>query len=131
MAQTRFALILYFRMMAHKSTCHTLLNAILKSMLKVPFTQDSEGENLFCGASPGSEPSLFFSNTLVSLGLSPFKIIRKTGKAHSSVILTELQVSLFRKCNNQKLSPWVGHSPVFQILLQILVKTSTMVAPPA
>ena len=30
-------------------------------MLKVLFTKDSGVENLFCRASPGSEPSLFFS----------------------------------------------------------------------
>ena len=37
-------------------------------MLKVLFTQDSEVEDLFYAASPGSEPSLFFSNNLFSLG---------------------------------------------------------------
>ena len=37
-------------------------------MLKVLFTQDSEAEDLFCGASPGSEPSLFFCNNIFSLG---------------------------------------------------------------
>ena len=31
-------------------------------VLEVLFTQDSEVEDLFCGASSGSEPSLFFSN---------------------------------------------------------------------
>ena len=31
-------------------------------MLEVLFTQDSKVEDLFCGASSGSEPSLFFSN---------------------------------------------------------------------
>ena len=36
-------------------------------MLKVLFTQGSEAEDLFCGASPGSEPNLFFSNNLFSL----------------------------------------------------------------
>ena len=33
-------------------------------MLEVLFTQDSKVEDLFCGASSGSEPSLFFSNYL-------------------------------------------------------------------
>ena len=36
-------------------------------MLKVLFTHDFEPEDLFCGASPGSEPSLFFSNFVFSL----------------------------------------------------------------
>ena len=31
-------------------------------VLEVLFTQDSEVEDLFCGASSGSEPILFFSN---------------------------------------------------------------------
>ena len=43
-------------------------------VLEVLFTQDSEVEDLFCGASSGSEPSLFFSNYFISLGLSLFKI---------------------------------------------------------
>ena len=29
-----------------------------------------------------------------------------TDEADSSVVLAELQVALFRKCNNQRLSPW-------------------------
>ena len=29
-------------------------------ILQLLFTQDSEVEDVFCGASPGSEPSLFF-----------------------------------------------------------------------
>ena len=33
-------------------------------VLEVLFTQDSEVEDLFCGASSRSEPSLFFSNYL-------------------------------------------------------------------
>ena len=37
------------------------------------FTQDSKVEDLFCGAPPGSESSLFFSNYLFSLG---FKLIQ-------------------------------------------------------
>ena len=42
-------------------------------VLKVLFTQDFEVEDLFCGASSGSEPSLFFSNYFFSLG---FKTIQ-------------------------------------------------------
>ena len=40
-------------------------------MLKVLFSYDSEVEDLFCGASPGSESSLFFINSLFSLGFEP------------------------------------------------------------
>ena len=38
-------------------------------MLRVLFTQDSKVEDLFCGASSGSESSLFFSSYLFGLGL--------------------------------------------------------------
>ena len=34
-------------------------------MLEVLFTQDSKVEDLFCGASSGSDPNLFFSNYFV------------------------------------------------------------------
>ena len=47
---------------------------------------------------------------------------RLTDEADSSVVLAKLQVALFREFNNQRLSPWVGHSPVLKILLQISVK---------
>ena len=43
-------------------------------VLEVLFTQDSEVEDLFCGASSRSEPSLFISNYFFCLGLSLFKI---------------------------------------------------------
>ena len=29
-----------------------------------------------------------------------------TAEADSSVVLAELEVALFRECNNQRLSPW-------------------------
>ena len=81
-------------------------------MLEVLFTQDSKVEELFCGASSGSEPSLFFSNYFFSLGFQPIQddfqhyFARMTDEADSSVVLAELQVDLFRQCNNQRLSPW-------------------------
>ena len=80
-------------------------------MLEVPFTQDSKVEDLFCGASSGSEPSLFFSNYFFSLGFQPIQndfqhdFARMTDEADISVVLAELQVALFRECNNQRLSP--------------------------
>ena len=81
-------------------------------MLEVLFTQNSKVEDLFCGASSGSEPSLFFSNYFFSLGFQPIQddfqhdFARMTDEADSSVVLAELQVALFRECNNQRLSPW-------------------------
>ena len=38
-------------------------------MLEVLLTQDSEDEDLFSGASSGSEPGLFFGNYLFGLGV--------------------------------------------------------------
>ena len=76
-------------------------------MLKVIFTQDSKVEDMFCGASSGSEPSLFFSNYFLSLGFKPIQdgfhhdFARKTDEADSSVVLTALQVAFYRECNNQ------------------------------
>ena len=110
MVRTRFALILYFRMVAHKATCHTLSEVFffeidedmvqILLMLEVLFTQDSKVEDLFCGASSGSEPSLFFSNYFFSLGFKPIQddfqhdFARMTDEADSSVVLAELQVVL-------------------------------------
>ena len=81
-------------------------------MFWVLSTQDSKVEDLFCGASSGSEPSLFFSNYFFSLGSKPIQndfqhdFARMTDEADSSVALAEVQVALFRECNNQRLSPW-------------------------
>ena len=43
-------------------------------VLEVLFTQDSEVEDLFCGASSGSEPSLSSAIISSAWGLSLFKI---------------------------------------------------------
>ena len=65
-------------------------------MLKVLFSQDSKVEDLFYGASLGSEPSLFFSNNLFSLGFEPVQVDSQydftwvTDEANGSVILAEL-----------------------------------------
>ena len=40
-------------------------------MLEILFTQDFKVEDLFCGASSGFEPSLFYSNYFSSLGFKP------------------------------------------------------------
>ena len=121
MVRTRFAMLLYFRIVAHKAACHSLSKAFFEInedmvqillMLEVLFTQDSKIEDLFCGASSGSEPSMFFSNYFFSLGFKPIQddfqhgFARMTDEADSSVVLAELQVALLRECNNQGLSPW-------------------------
>ena len=44
-------------------------------IFEVLFTEDSKVEDLFCGASSGSEPSLFFSNYFFQFGgLGIFKM---------------------------------------------------------
>ena len=81
-------------------------------VLEVLFTQDSKVEDLFCGASSGSESSLFFSNNFFSLGFEPIQndfqhdFAQMTDEADSSVVLAELQVALFRECKNQQPRPW-------------------------
>ena len=76
-------------------------------MFEVLFTQDSKVEDLFCGATSGSEPSLFFSNYFFSLGFKSIQddfqhdFARMTDKADISVVLAELQVALVRECNYQ------------------------------
>ena len=78
-------------------------------MLQVLFTQDSKVEDLFCGASSGSEPSLFFSNYLFSLGFKPIQddfqhdFTRLTDESDNSGRAANCP---FRECNNQRLSPW-------------------------
>ena len=81
-------------------------------MLEALFTQDSKVEDLFCDASSGSEPSLFFSNYFFNLEFKPIQddfqqdFARMTDEADSSVVPAVLQVALFRECNYQRLSPW-------------------------
>ena len=83
-------------------------------MLEVLFTQDSKVEDLFCGASAGSEPRLFLNNYFFNLGFKPFQddfqhtFAQMTDEADRSKVLAELQVALLRECNNQRLSPWGG-----------------------
>ena len=105
MVRTRIVLILYLREVAHKAACHTLSKAFFEInedmvqillMLEVVFTQDSKVEDLFCGASSDSEPSLFFSNYLFSLGFKPVQddfqhdFARMTAEADSFAVLAEV-----------------------------------------
>ena len=62
---------------------------------------------MVCGGSSGAEPSLTFNNYFFIFG---FKLIqddyqhgfaRMTDEADSAVVLAQLQVALFRECNNQ------------------------------
>ena len=80
-------------------------------MLEVVFTHDSEVEDLFCGASSGSEPGLFFRNYPFGFGFKPIQddfhhdFARKNDEA--DVCSSDRAVGCpFRECNNQRLSPW-------------------------
>ena len=58
-------------------------------MLEVLFTQDFKAEDLFCGASSGYEPGLFFSNSFFSLGFQDdfqHDFARMTDETDSSVV---------------------------------------------
>ena len=65
-------------------------------MFEVLFTQDSEVEDLFCGASSSSEPGLFFSNYHFGLVFKPIQddfqheFVRVTDEGGGSVNLAEL-----------------------------------------
>ena len=55
MVRTRFALILYFRLVAHKAACHNLSKAFLKSMNLILKLAIFLHKNIFCD--PSLEPS--------------------------------------------------------------------------
>ena len=116
MVRTRFTLMLYFHMVAHKGCMPYSVKGFFETngdmvqillILEVLFTKDSKIEDLFCGASSGSEPSLFLSNYFFSFGFKPIQddfqhdFARMTDEADSFVVMAELQVSFFRECNNQ------------------------------
>ena len=57
-------------------------------MLEVLFTQDSKAEDLFCGASSGSEPSLFFSNPI-------YIMVKSTSNINIALTLIRRSVKIF------------------------------------
>ena len=78
MTRMMLVLMLYFLIVAHKASCHTLSKAFLKVyedkveillMLQIFLTEDPEIEYLFCGAPSGSETRLLFCNDLFCLWL--------------------------------------------------------------
>ena len=146
MVRTRFALILYFRMVAHKAASHTLSKAFLKSM-KTWYR--------FCWC------WRYFSHRILRLKICSVVLLTALTPACSSAIISSAWgLSLFKIIFSMTLLEWlmrlivlyfwqscklpflgsviisdwvhgVGHSPVLQILLQISLKTSIMVSPPA
>ena len=140
------AVILYFRMVAHKAACHTLSKAFLKSM-KIWYR--------FCWC------WRYFSHRILRLKICSVVLLPALNPACSSAIISSAWgFSLFKMTFSMTLLEWlmrlivlqfwqsrklpflgsviisdwvhgVGHSPVLQILLQISVRTSVMVSPPA
>ena len=97
----------------------TLLVLKTLLMLKVLFALDSEVGDPLCGVHSGSESSLFFINSLFSLWFEPVHddfqhdFTGMADETDGSAVLTELQLALFRECNNQRLSPWGSASLLF------------------
>ena len=97
-------------------------------MLDVLFTKDTNVEDLFCGAPPCSEPSLFFSNYLFSLGFKPIQdefqhnFALLTDEADSSVVLTSCRLRRLESVLINTLVHGIGRSTVLQILLHIFLK---------
>ena len=63
--------------------------------LAVLFTKDSKVEDLFCGASTGSEPSQFFSNYFFSMG---FKPIQDNFHMNSCRIFHNIDLIIYKYC---------------------------------
>ena len=115
MVRTRFALILYFRMVVHKAAYHTLSKAFLKSMntwyrfclcWRYFSHRILSLKNSSVVLLPALNPAC--SSAIISKPIQDefqHDFARMTDEADSSVVLAELQVALFRECNNQRLSP--------------------------
>ena len=54
-------------------------------MLEVIFKKSSKVEDQFCGTPSRSEPSMFFSNYLLSLGLKPYSRVGKNPSETDSI----------------------------------------------
>ena len=77
----------------------------LNSKVVLNHFSSEDSEDLFCDASPNSESSRFFIDTLFSLGFGPVQDNFQydfTWMTDGYDVLAELKVSLFRE-NNQRL----------------------------
>ena len=93
MARTRFALILYFRMVAHKAACHTLSNAFLKSM-KTWYK--------FCWC------WRYFSHRILRLNICSVALLPAMNTACSSAIISSAWgLSLFKMTLSMTLLGWL------------------------
>ena len=80
MTLIKVVLMLYSFIVDQRAACHTVSNTFLKStknmeevllVLKVPFTQYSQVENLFSCTASWSKPCLFLSYDCFCLRLQP------------------------------------------------------------
>ena len=107
-------LMLYFFMIAHKVACQTLSKAFLKTedvaevslVLGILLAEDSQVEDLLCGAPSCYEACLFFSDDLLRLWLQFVQYDLQhdfawvTDEADCSVVLALLQVAFLGKCDD-------------------------------
>ena len=100
-------------------------------------TEDPWVEDLLRGAPSRSEACLFFSNDLFSLRLQSVQYDLQhyfawvANNVDRLVVLALLQVAFFGKCDDQGLGPQDCHSPVCQILLQIVARAVITSSPAA
>ena len=96
-------------------------------MLEIFLTKDAQVEDL-CGAPSCSEVCLFFSNDLPHLQLQSDQyglqhdFARVADEADRSIVLALLHVAFIWNLVTKDWVQGVGHSPVCQILLQIVVR---------
>ena len=97
-------------------------------MLEIFLTEHSEVEDLLCGAPSGSKACLFFSDDLLHLWLQSAQYDHLhdfawvTDKADRSIVPALLQVAFLGKCDDKGWVQGVCHSPICQILLQIIAR---------
>ena len=93
-----------------------VINLVFSALISILYLMQIfyEVEDLFCGASSGSEPSLFFTNYLFGLGFKPSQddfyhdLARVTDKADGSVFLAVLTEALL---GNVKISDGLWGRP--------------------
>ena len=145
MTWIRLVLMLYVFMVAHKAACQTLSKAFLKSMKTCRGLAgagdishiECVGWRLLCGAPSCSEACLFFGDDLLRLWLQSVQydlqhdIAWVTDEAYCSVVLTLLQIAFLKSVMTKDWVHGVCHSPVCQILLQIVMRAVITSSPPA
>ena len=104
-------------------------------VLEIFLTEDFYVKDLVRGAPSCSEACLFFSNDLLRLRLQSVQYDLQhdfawvTDEPDRSVALALRQVAFLGKCDDQGMGHKAGHSPICQILLQIVVRAVMISSP--